>query len=1314
MTIFIDTDTFADAPAVYADAEKTQALPRVLPLVQGFKGTLRVGFLGSRAPSQSARAIFAARPLGAKTDVVQTPPGAYVEAGGVPAFAFNITADTTQLAEALGDKEALAMRAGIVVEEESALCKPARSEWQLTLSASATALGGDQPEPRPSEADELRSEIAAEAACRAAADAELASELRAEIAAETACRKSELLRVDSKFSETACALGELSDELGEKADAADAVLLAAADSAEKNAASKHGKAALITVDGGDGGVYISGLAGATRADEKWIAKARHDGVRVFRAPGAAPENFGYYAGACFCAGDVFARAKDVACSRADVCRAMAEQRDALRSEIAEEAACRVAADAALCARICAVEISAGGGISAACVDAKIAAEAACRAAADAEALDALDAESACRKSEILRVDSNFSELSDAVGELMDALGEKADAADAVLLAAADSAEKNAASKHGKAALITVDGSAGGVYISGNRDATRADEKWIAKARHDGVRVYRAPGATPENFGYYPGSCFCAGDVIARAKNLSELHATVCSSMATQRDTLAAEIAAEAACRAAADAALQANIDALDASFGEALCAQGAAFREWASAKFVCRGGGLVVGYGSRLEFADSKCATAAAMRFTESPSGGVLSVGSASTAAAMTWMSGNYMSWFSPEFLRLYSGASVVSPTAKIEANPVDAGKIQVSGAPLTLNVAPTASAHAATKGYVDAADAALCARICKIEKCGASSACGLPGVCVDARIEKAVTSEAACRAAADAELQANIDALDASFGEALCAQISELHAWANDRFVCRGGDIVVGPGARLEFAGSGCATAAAMRFTDSPTGGVLSVGSASTAAAMTWMSGNYMSWFSPEFLRLYSGASVVSPTAKIEANPNGVILAVDAGKIQVSGAPLTLNVAPTASAHAATKGYVDAADAEALDALDAESACRKSEILRVDSNFSELTDAVGELTDALDAESVAREKAVGAEAACRAAADACLRRCIGARDSAVRALCGTVASLRTCVNAINTNVSCVYPQIPKICSKLTMISACAARLDSRVAEVEAGGDVDAKIAAEKSCRAAADKKLCAMIRDICLCALDERLCALDERVCALERSTEIDVLRNSINAVDNRVLVLEDELDELDARVEALEQGGGGGGGGGGGDATLAGDNVWTGRNVFVANNSLNGGFVVAARSGGSEMLRVGTSLSDRDDVPMSISQCFVTIGYGATLRVVDGRPIRCGGGVRFDQSQGGFANVHIANRNASSRGRVMIPNPALCRGQWEAVDDAARRDDADEVTSAVVLSNPKSLMIELVTQSEFDAVPAACKTCHSLYFILCGDEPL
>lgn len=130
------------------------------------------------------------------------------------------------------------------------------------------------------------------------------------------------------------------------------------------------------------------------------------------------------------------------------------------------------------------------------------------------------------------------------------------------------------------------------------------------------------------------------------------------------------------------------------------------------------------------------------------------------------------------------------------------------------------------------------------------------------------------------------------------------------------GGEVNVLSGKAVRFRDGEGNTAVSLRFTDSPTGGVLNQGSATSTTAMTWMSGNYMSWFSSEMLRMYSGDSVVSPTAKVEVNPNGVILAagtgdaakivIDAGKIQVSGVALTLNVAPTATNHAATKGYVD------------------------------------------------------------------------------------------------------------------------------------------------------------------------------------------------------------------------------------------------------------------------------------------------------------------------------------------------------------------------------------------------------------------------
>ena len=295
-----------------------------------------------------------------------------------------------------------------------------------------------------------------------------------------------------------------------------------------------------------------------------------------------------------------------------------------------------------------------------------------------------------------------------------------------------------------------------------------------------------------------------------------------------------------------------------------------------------------------VRFRNGEGNTAVSLRFTDSPTGGVLNQGSASTTAAMTWMSGNYMSWFSSEFLRLYAGEIVngmISPTAKIEANPsgvvlaagagdatkivIDAGKIQVGGVALTLNVEPTAANHAATKRYVDE----------KIAGAGG-------GVTED-------------------WVQANFVPLDGPFTTTGDGTFNGTTTF--------GGEVNILNRNVVRFHDDDGGTAVAIRFTDSPTGGVLNQGSASTTAAMTWMSGNYMSWFSSEFLRLYAGEIVngmISPTAKIEANPSGVVLAagagdatkivIDAGKIQVGGVALTLNVGPTAPNHAATKGYVD------------------------------------------------------------------------------------------------------------------------------------------------------------------------------------------------------------------------------------------------------------------------------------------------------------------------------------------------------------------------------------------------------------------------
>lgn len=227
-------------------------------------------------------------------------------------------------------------------------------------------------------------------------------------------------------------------------------------------------------------------------------------------------------------------------------------------------------------------------------------------------------------------------------------------------------------KHGKSLLASQNGEDGGFYAAANRSATRAWTQYMTRYQQAGVRAYGATNGEYEDYLWSPRT---EEDEPLRVARLKDIPAA---------------------------------------------------------------GGTLTVAAGNELKMAgvlrwlDREGNTAVSLRFTDSPTGGVLNQGSASTTTAMTWMSGNYMSWFSSSFLRLYSGESVISPTAKIEANPsgvilaagagdaakivIDSGKIQVSGAPLTLNVAPTAANHAATKGYVDEKAAALEAKIAALE----------------------------------------------------------------------------------------------------------------------------------------------------------------------------------------------------------------------------------------------------------------------------------------------------------------------------------------------------------------------------------------------------------------------------------------------------------------------------------------------------------------------------------------------------------------------------------------------------------------------
>lgn len=227
-------------------------------------------------------------------------------------------------------------------------------------------------------------------------------------------------------------------------------------------------------------------------------------------------------------------------------------------------------------------------------------------------------------------------------------------------------------KHGKSLLASQNGEDGGFYVGANKSVTRSWKQYLTRYRQTGVRAYGATTGEYEDYLFAPRTEADEPLRVARMKDIP------------------------------------------------------------AAGDTVTIGAGKDLNISGVMRWRDDDGNTAVPVAFTASPTGGVLNQGSASTTTAMTWMSGNYMSWFSSEFLRLYSGESVISPTAKVEANPsgvilaagandatkivIDAGKIQVSGVALTLNVAPTAANHAATKGYVDAAIAALEARIAALE----------------------------------------------------------------------------------------------------------------------------------------------------------------------------------------------------------------------------------------------------------------------------------------------------------------------------------------------------------------------------------------------------------------------------------------------------------------------------------------------------------------------------------------------------------------------------------------------------------------------
>ncbi|MBQ9758182.1 MAG: hypothetical protein IJW12_00210, partial [Opitutales bacterium] len=163
MKIYIDTNTFPATPGVYADAAKTKPLPRVIPLVQGFRGQIEIAFIGELAPVEGSAVTLAMRPYGSRKEVLCTAPVTVnTETGedGVPACAsVSLAVNTDALAAAFADRETLNLLCGVVVSDDAAAF-PTRVEWQLVLSVSASALdNGVPPDISPTAAEKLREDL---------------------------------------------------------------------------------------------------------------------------------------------------------------------------------------------------------------------------------------------------------------------------------------------------------------------------------------------------------------------------------------------------------------------------------------------------------------------------------------------------------------------------------------------------------------------------------------------------------------------------------------------------------------------------------------------------------------------------------------------------------------------------------------------------------------------------------------------------------------------------------------------------------------------------------------------------------------------------------------------------------------------------------------------------------------------------------------------------------------------------------------------------------------------------------------------------
>lgn len=134
MIIHIDTNTFPASPALYADAEKTKPLPRILPAVELQKGGFAVAFIGDNGPHAGETLYLAASIVGSGVQVLAEWSDDHVN--GSWGFDFALTSEA--LAEEVKKRGSARLLVGIISDNDAE-----RREWQFNTVVYPTASSGE-------------------------------------------------------------------------------------------------------------------------------------------------------------------------------------------------------------------------------------------------------------------------------------------------------------------------------------------------------------------------------------------------------------------------------------------------------------------------------------------------------------------------------------------------------------------------------------------------------------------------------------------------------------------------------------------------------------------------------------------------------------------------------------------------------------------------------------------------------------------------------------------------------------------------------------------------------------------------------------------------------------------------------------------------------------------------------------------------------------------------------------------------------------------------------------------------------------------